>query len=86
VLDSPAQERHGCTRKCPVKGHTDDERSGVPSYEERLRKLRLFIILRNRRFRGNLINVYKHLKGGCKDRDRFCSEVSSIRTKGSGLK
>ena len=73
--------------KSPEEGYRDDKGPGASPYEERLSNLDLFS-LGIRRLRGDLINVYKYLKGCGRQTDevKLFSMVCSDKTWSNSLK
>lgn len=61
-LSTSEKGRHRHTQENPTKGHKDYE-----EIEERLKDLRLFSLENERLRESSSMNVYKYLKGGCKD-------------------
>jgi len=78
VLDSPVQQRHGHTQASPVKGNKDDcgvEVSDTTGKSETAGTVRPGA----KAARGDLINVYKHLKKGGKKMEPGSSQWCPVK-------
>lgn len=79
----PIQERHGCTGKSPTEGHQDTEGTGVPLLREKAERAGPTQPGKEEA-QGDLINVYKCLKGRCKEQGaRLFLVVCSTRARGN---
>jgi len=86
VLGYPVQERHRHTVDSSTKGARMMKGLEHLSCKERLRELGE-LSLEKRRLRGDLISVYKYVKGGCKeDRARLFLVVPTARARHNGHK